>query len=237
MNTISFNNRLFVENNNEDVLLGQQRIHKLEDNLDEKSSLTKEMFNINDLKSRTNFRKSHTSHEQICNARLITALQLLCNPSFNISEVAFMAGFNDPKYFSTCFKNKFGLSPKDYRLNQLNNSDINLKNNNRFLNKAISVIESKLSDASISADHFASEMNVSKSTLYRKIVSATGVSPCDFIRNIRIKKAKQLLEKNKSNISEVAFAVGFNDTKYFSRCFKAEHGVTPQIYKVQIKAS
>lgn len=234
MNEISFSNRLFVENNNKDVLLGQQQIHKLEGNLAEESSLTKEIFNLTDLDAKANYSELQTSHKQICNARLKSALQLLSNPSFNISEVAFMAGFNDPKYFSTCFKNKFGLSPKDYRLNQLNTND---KNNNLFLNKAINIIESKFANTPISADQFASEMNVSKSTLYRKILSATGMSPCDFIRNIKINMAKQLLDKNKSNISEVAFAVGFNDTKYFSRCFKAEHGVTPQIYKVQIKAS
>lgn len=88
----------------------------------------------------------------------------------------------------------------------------------------------KISDGNLSFDQFANEMNLSKATLYRKLKSAVGLSPCEFIRSVRIKRSAQLLTKH-SIISDVAFAVGFNNSKYFSRCFKSEFGITPTQYQ------
>ena len=68
----------------------------------------------------------------------------------------------------------------------------------------------------------------SKSTLHRKLKSLTGLSQGEFIRNVRLKHAVQMLNNNVGNISEIAFAVGFNDPKYFGRCFKIEFVMTPK---------
>jgi AraC-like DNA-binding protein len=162
--------------------------------------------------------------------RIQIAQQLLLNNSFNISEVAYRIGFNDPRYFSRCFRNEVGISPKKYRESMKPKSTNDQNNDQLFLEKALEKLETKIAEGSLSFDQFANEMNVSKASLYRKLKSVVGLSPCEFIRSVRIKRSAQLLAKH-SNISEVAFAVGFNDSKYFSRCFKSEFGVTPTQYQ------
>ena len=73
----------------------------------------------------------------------------------------------------------------------------------------------------------AAEKNMSKSTLYRKIKSMTGMTPLDFIRNIKMKRACMMLFNRSHTISEVAYAVGFNSPKYFTRCFTKYFNTTP----------
>ncbi|MNL41057.1 HTH-type transcriptional regulator CdhR [compost metagenome] len=69
---------------------------------------------------------------------------------------------------------------------------------------------------------------LSKSTLYRKTKVLLDLSPSEFIKNIRLKHACQMMEKDKSiTVSEVAFATGFSDPRYFATCFKASFGITP----------
>jgi AraC-like DNA-binding protein len=162
--------------------------------------------------------------------RIQIAQQLLSNNSLNISEVAYRIGFNDPRYFSRCFKNEVGLSPKEYRESLRKKNIQSQSDDELFLEKALVKLETKIFDGNLSFDQFANEMNVSKASLYRKLKSVVGLSPCEFIRSVRIKRSAQLLAKY-SNISEVAFAVGFNDSKYFSRCFKREFGIAPKKYQ------
>jgi len=100
-----------------------------------------------------------------------------------------------------------------------------------FLKQAVIKVEENLSDDTFDFDQFAVDMATSKSTLHRKLKSLTGLSPGEFIRSIRLKHAVQMLTNNMGNISEIAFAVGFNDPKYFSRCFKIEFGLTPREYQ------
>ncbi|OIP85163.1 MAG: hypothetical protein AUK44_00370 [Porphyromonadaceae bacterium CG2_30_38_12] len=99
-----------------------------------------------------------------------------------------------------------------------------------FLRKAISVVEENLDNFDFTHEQLIDAMNSSKSTLYRKIKSLTGLSPSEFVRNIRLKHACLMLKSETGNISDIAYAVGFNDPKYFSTCFKAEFGVTPREY-------
>jgi signal transduction histidine kinase/ligand-binding sensor domain-containing protein/DNA-binding response OmpR family regulator len=97
-----------------------------------------------------------------------------------------------------------------------------------FLKQAVEVVENKLADERFDFDQFADDMATSKSTLHRKLKSLTGLSPGEFIRNIRMKHSLQMLRNNIGNISEIAYSVGFSDPKYFSRCFKNEFGHTPK---------
>lgn len=99
-----------------------------------------------------------------------------------------------------------------------------------FLRKAIMVVEENLSNFDFTHEQLIDEMNTSKSTLYRKIKSLTGLSTSEFVRNIRLKHACIMLEHETGNISDIAYAVGFNDPKYFSTCFKIEFGMTPKEY-------
>lgn len=101
-----------------------------------------------------------------------------------------------------------------------------------FLDKVHQVIEANQTTEDYSLEAFADDMKMSKSTLYRKIKDATGFSPYEYIRVVRIKQANKLLQTSNFDILDVAFAVGFRDVKYFSRCFKEEFGKYPsQIIK------
>ena len=117
------------------------------------------------------------------------------------------------------------------------NHDVSITNmeynsiDEEYLKTAISKVEDKLADETYDFEHFAMDMSSSKSTLHRKLKSLTGLSPWEFIRNIRLKHAAQMLKNNVGNVSEIAFKVGFNDPKYFSRCFKAEFGMTPKEFQ------
>ena len=100
-----------------------------------------------------------------------------------------------------------------------------------FLMNSVKIIEAHLSDSDFDVNSFASEVYLSKSTLYRKIKTMTGLSPIEFIKNIRLKHACRLLKSQTITISEVAYMVGFSDPKYFSLCFKTEFNMTPSEYQ------
>lgn len=100
-----------------------------------------------------------------------------------------------------------------------------------FMQKAIDCVNRHLEDPDFDQMQFMDEMNTSKSTLYRKLKSLTGLNTSAFIRNIRLKAAVEIISQKKHiRISELAYAVGFNDPKYFSSCFKKEFGMLPSEY-------
>jgi len=169
--------------------------------------------------------------------KIENAQYLLLNNSLRISEVAYEIGFNDPKYFSKCFKNRVGVSPREYRklMKKMDVGEDDFVYDSLFVEKAIAKLETRISDVSLSMDEFACEMNVSKTSLYRKLKSTVGLSPWKFLRSVRIKRSAQLLEKQR-NISDIAFLVGFSDPKYFSRCFKLEYGISPREFQLLSKA-
>lgn len=101
----------------------------------------------------------------------------------------------------------------------------------QFLKNAIQCIEKHLIESEFDMDAFASELNVSKSTLNRKIKAMTGLAPVEFVRNIRLKHACLLLKKPFVNVAEVAYTVGYSNPRYFAKCFKDEFGMTPSEYQ------
>lgn len=104
-----------------------------------------------------------------------------------------------------------------------------------FLQKAIDCINRHLDDSEFNQDQFVDEMHVSKSTSLRKLKSLTGLNFVTFVRNIRMKAACRIMEKNKDiRISELAYAVGYNDPRYFAASFKKEFDITPQEYMKQL---
>jgi DNA-binding response OmpR family regulator len=100
----------------------------------------------------------------------------------------------------------------------------------RFLEKAMNFIENNMSESSLSVEELGKEVGMSRVTLYRKIKALTGQTAIEFIRNVRLKRAAQLLGQNNLNVSEVAYLVGFTDIDYFRKCFKEQHGHTPKEY-------
>ena len=100
----------------------------------------------------------------------------------------------------------------------------------KFIHKAIKLVEDNLSDPDFSVEKFSREVGMSRVHLYKKLLSLTGKSPIEFIRAIRLQRAAQLLEKSQLTVSEIAYQVGFNNPKYFSKYFKDQFNILPSAY-------
>nr|WP_235816438.1 hybrid sensor histidine kinase/response regulator transcription factor [Bacteroides ihuae] len=120
------------------------------------------------------------------------------------------------------FKNQLVFEVKDLHYTSIDEE---------FMQHAIDCVNRHLDDPDFDQLQFIEEMGTSKSTLYKKLKSLTGLNTSAFIRNIRLKAACQIMEKKRSiRVSELAYAVGFNDPKYFSSCFKKEFNMLPTEY-------
>ncbi len=97
----------------------------------------------------------------------------------------------------------------------------------QFLRKAIEVVEGHYTNSEFTVEMFIEKMAVSRSLLHKKLTAIIDQSAGDFITHIRLKKSAQLLREGGGNISEIAYLVGFNDPKYFSRIFRKVYGITP----------
>ncbi len=97
----------------------------------------------------------------------------------------------------------------------------------KFLSKAIQYVEINIDKPEIGVNDFAEHMCISRSFLHKKLIALTDQSATDFINTIRLKKSKELLLSHTYNISEIAYAVGYNDPKYFSRLFRKHFGISP----------
>lgn len=99
-----------------------------------------------------------------------------------------------------------------------------------FLQEVMTFMDKNIEDCAFSIDDFAAALNMGRTTFYNKLKATTGLAPVDFVQQIRIKRAVQLIESRNYSISEVAYKTGFSDPKYFSRCFKKYQGVSPSTY-------
>jgi AraC-like DNA-binding protein len=100
----------------------------------------------------------------------------------------------------------------------------------KLLKKAIAVVEGHISDAQFGVEGLASELNMSRTNLHRKIKSITGFPPSELIRSIRLRKAAKLIARKVDSASQVALMVGFDDYSHFSKAFKKHFGVSPSGY-------
>jgi signal transduction histidine kinase/ligand-binding sensor domain-containing protein/DNA-binding response OmpR family regulator len=96
-----------------------------------------------------------------------------------------------------------------------------------LLKKAFKIVEENISNEQFDIPFFCTELGVSRTMLFLKIKAWTNFTPNEFIHEIRLKRAAQLLEQNKLNVSEISYKVGFNNPKYFSKCFQKKYGETP----------
>lgn len=97
-----------------------------------------------------------------------------------------------------------------------------------FIQKVLNYVHENMSDPDLNVELLAKELNLSRSQLYRKIKTLTGQTVNEFLRNVRLQKAKQIIETDEDlNISEVCYQVGFSSPSYFTKCFKALFGVLP----------
>jgi signal transduction histidine kinase/ligand-binding sensor domain-containing protein/DNA-binding response OmpR family regulator len=100
----------------------------------------------------------------------------------------------------------------------------------KLINKALKLVEENISVTNFSVEKMSRELGMSRVHLYKKLTAITGKTPIEFIRVMRLKRAAQLLRKSQLTVAEVAFEVGFNDPRYFSRYFKTEFGILPSQY-------
>jgi signal transduction histidine kinase/ligand-binding sensor domain-containing protein/DNA-binding response OmpR family regulator len=106
----------------------------------------------------------------------------------------------------------------------------------KFLNKAMEIVGKNLDNPDFSATEFARVMSVSRTLLHKKLTALTNQSASDFINTIRLKRSCEMIVSGEFNISEVAYAVGYNDPKYYSRIFRKYFGVAPSEYVKNNKA-
>ncbi len=99
-----------------------------------------------------------------------------------------------------------------------------------LIKKAIAYVEKNMSEPDFSVEDLSRELGMSRVYLYKKLLAITGKTPIEFIRIIRLKRSAQLLQKTDLSVSEVAYRVGFNNPRYFSKYFKEEFGVLPSAF-------
>lgn len=100
----------------------------------------------------------------------------------------------------------------------------------QFMQNVMQVMEKQMDNSDLTIDEFARELNMGRTVFYQKLKAIIGLSPVDFIRDMRVKRAKQLIDSGEYNVSTVAYMTGFNDPKYFSKCFKKQYGMSPSEY-------
>lgn len=121
--------------------------------------------------------------------------------------------------------NKVRFEPTGY-LDEVDNDS-----ENSFIQKAMQLVEDNVHNSSFGIDMMIDHLNMSQSTLYRKIKSLTGLSLTGFIRSVRLKKAAYLILNSDLNLNEIAYEVGFNDYKYFKTTFKKQFECLPSKYR------
>ncbi|SDF05515.1 monosaccharide ABC transporter substrate-binding protein, CUT2 family [Pricia antarctica] len=101
----------------------------------------------------------------------------------------------------------------------------------RFINKLNGLIKDNLGNSEFSVETLAENLNISRVQLYRKVKAIMGISISDYIGNIRLEKAKSMLENTSLTISEIGYTCGFSSPNYFSTTFKNNYGMSPLSYR------
>lgn len=123
-------------------------------------------------------------------------------------------------------RQKFGKVPQEIRSAMLRNDQDSL-----FVKRLDSIVYSRLGEQDLSVDKVAGLLHLGRTIFYKKVRGTTGYTPNEYIRVIRLRKAAELLKESEKNVSEVAYAVGFDNPYYFSKCFKEQFGMPPSQYR------
>lgn len=112
------------------------------------------------------------------------------------------------------------------------------KNAKSFMTSVMEVMEQNYGNSEFGAQELADALFMNRSALSKKLNAEVGLPTAQFIRNYRLDVAKKLIVENMANrnITEIAYRVGFNDPKYFTRCFTKQYGVSPSSYKETLDA-
>ncbi len=102
--------------------------------------------------------------------------------------------------------------------------------NEKFIQQALQIVEKNISNPGFSVEELSRELCMSRVAVYKRIFALTEKAPIEFIRSVRLERAAQLLGITQMTIAEVAYEVGFNNPKYFTKYFKAAYGILPSVY-------
>jgi len=100
-----------------------------------------------------------------------------------------------------------------------------------FIQRIMKYIEENIDKSELTIEDIALHIGFSRSAFFKKLKSLTGLAPIEFLKEVRIQRAAQLIESGEYNFSEITYMVGINDPRYFSRCFKQKYGISPREYK------
>jgi signal transduction histidine kinase/ligand-binding sensor domain-containing protein/DNA-binding response OmpR family regulator len=100
-----------------------------------------------------------------------------------------------------------------------------------FIKNTVNIIESNCQDQDFNVNELIVKSNMGRTAFYNKIKGLTGLAPVDFVRKIKLQIAKKQIKENNCGVSEAAYLAGFNDVKYFTKCFKKTFGMNPREYK------
>ena len=125
----------------------------------------------------------------------------------------------------------YHLSEEDFRGERFADFQGQMKGNNDVLmDRIMKCINENLQDPDFNVEKLTEKVGISRAQLHRKMKEITGISTGDFIRNLRLEQAARLIREKKINVTQVAYAVGFNNQTHFSTVFKKHYGMTPTEY-------
>lgn len=100
-----------------------------------------------------------------------------------------------------------------------------------FVDKLLAYIEEHIADVDLKVDDMAVALSMGRSTFYARLKQIADMSPNDFLRHVRMKRAEDLVAESSMTFSQIAYSVGFSDPKYFGKCFKKHTGMSPSEYR------
>ena len=102
-----------------------------------------------------------------------------------------------------------------------------------MMDKLMNYLEQHIGNPDLKMEDMAAAVNLGRTVFYGKMRSIVGMAPVEFMRHIRMQRAEELIVNSKMGLSQVAYAVGFSDPKYFSKCFKKMVGMSPSEYRTK----
>lgn len=146
--------------------------------------------------------------------------------NFNILKLRIQKFLEWTERSHQVFSQKIDVSPAEITITSLDE---------KLIEKAIKVVEEHMSDNNFSVETLGVTLGLSRGHLYKKLMVITGKGPAEFIRTIRLKRGRQLLEKSQLQIAEIAYEVGYNSPKRFTINFREEFGMAPSEYLRSLK--
>ncbi|MBP1221697.1 hybrid sensor histidine kinase/response regulator transcription factor [Flavobacterium sp. 1355] len=170
---------------------------------------------------------ARTAEEYKIEGLMLGADDYITKPfNFNLLKLRVDKFLDWTKKSHQAFSQKIDVVPSEITITSLDE---------QLIEKAIKTVEENISNPDFTVEELSAIVGLSRTHLYKKLMHITGKGPAEFIRTVRLKRARQLLEKSQLQIAEIAYAVGFNSPKRFTVNFKNEFGISPSEYLRNLK--